>query len=249
MVSFATAVIATQMVMETYSGWNSGCYFSEETTDPGKTLPQAMFTGVILVIALYLLVNMALLHVLTLQELSASKFPTSDAMAKVFGEKARAGVIILGFIAVIGIVNTIILCGPRVVYAMARDGLLIDRATYVTAGGTPLVALWMTAAMAAFFSASSSFETLFAVAAFLGLIGDALCYAALFVLRKNEPDLPRPFRAIGYPYIPFGIFIVACGLAVMYLIGNTLPSMAGLAALLVAYPIFRFVSSRPEASS
>jgi APA family basic amino acid/polyamine antiporter len=242
LVSFATAVVAMQMVMETYAGWNAGCYFSEETTNPGRTIPWAMFTGVIVVISLYLLVNMALLHVLTFEELSASQFPTSDAMAKVFGEKARTGVIVLGLIAIAGIVNTGLLFAPRTVYAMARDGLLSDRATYVTAGGTPLVALWMTAAMAAGFSALGSFENLLAVAAFLALIGDALCYTALFVLRKNEPKLPRPFRAIGYPYIPFGILMVACCLVVMYLIGNTLPSMAGLAVLLVAYPIFRYVS-------
>lgn len=242
LVSFAAAVVATQMVMETYAGWNSACYFSEETTDPGSTLPRVMFTGVLIVIALYLLVNMALLHVLPLKELSASKFPISDAMAKVFGEKARIGVIVLGLIAIFGTINTMILYAPRTVYAMARDGLLSDHATYVTAGGTPLVALWVTAAMAILFSASGSFETLLAVAAFLMLIGDALCYAALFVLRKNEPELPRPFRAIGYPYIPFGIFVVACVLVVTYLVGNTLPSLAGVAVLLVAYPIFRYVS-------
>lgn len=242
LVSFAAAVVATQMVMETYAGWNSSCYFSEETTDPGRTLPRAMFTGVLIVIAMYLLVQMALLHVLTLEELSASKFPTSDAMAKVFGEKARTGVIVLGLIAILGIINTMILYTPRTVYAMARDGLLSDRATYVTAGGTPLVALWVTAAMATFFSASGSFETLLAIAAFLGLIGDVLCYAALFILRIKEPDLPRPFCAIGYPYIPFGIFIVACILVVIYLAGNTLPSLAGVAVLLGAYPVFRYVS-------
>lgn len=242
LVGFAAAVVATQMVMETYAGWNSSCYFSEETTDPGRTLPRAMFGGVLIVIAIYLLVHMALLHVLTLDELATSKFPTSDAMAKVFGEKARTGVIVLGLIAVLGSINTMILQTPRTVYAMARDGLFSHRATYVTAGGTPLVALWVTAAMAAFFSASSSFETLLAVAAFLALIGDGLCYAALFVLRRNQPDLPRPFCAIGYPYIPFGIFIVACVLVIIYLVGNTLPSLAGGAALLVAYPVFRYVS-------
>lgn len=242
LLSFSAAVVAVQMVMETYSGWNAGCYFSEETTDPGKTLPKAMFTGVLVVIALYLLVNLALQHVLTLEELSASKFPASEAMAKVFGEKARMGVIVIGLISTLGSINTLIMCCPRTIYAMARDGLLSERATYVTAGGTPLVALWMAAAMAAFFSISGSFETLLAIAAFLGLAGDALCYAALFVLRKNEPDLPRPFRAIGYPYIPFGIFVLACGLVVTYLVGNTLPSLAGVAVLLVAYPIFRYVS-------
>lgn len=246
LVSFAAAVVATQMVMETYAGWNSGCYFSEETTDPGRTLPRAMFTGVLIVIAMYLLVQMALLHVLTLAELAASKFPTSDAMAKVFGEKARAGVIVLGLIAIFGIINTMILYTPRTVYAMARDGLLSHRAAHVTAGGTPLVALWVTAAMATFFSASGSFVTLLAIAAFLGLIGDVLCYAALFTLRKKEPALPRPFRAIGYPYIPFCILIVACILVVVYLIGNTLPSLAGVGVLLVAYPVFRYVSKSAE---
>lgn len=246
-VDFAAAVVATQMVMETYAGWNSGCYFSEETADPGRTLPRAMFTGALIVIALYLLVNMALLHVLSFEELSASKFPASDAMAKVFGEKARVAVIVLGLVSIIGIINTMILYTPRTVYAMARDGLLSRRATYVTAGGTPLVALWATAAMAACMSAAGSFETLLAVAAFLSLIGDALCYAALFVLRRNEPALPRPFRAIGYPYLPFGIFVIACMLAVLYLFGNTLPSLAGVAVLLLAYPIFRHIS-RPAAS-
>lgn len=133
LVSFAAAVVATQMVMETYAGWNSACYFSEETTDPGSTLPRVMFTGVLIVVALYLFVNMALLHVLTLGELSASKFPISDAMAEAFGQKARVGVVVLGLIAVFGIINTMMLYTPRTVYAMARDGLLSDHATYVTA--------------------------------------------------------------------------------------------------------------------
>ena len=244
--SFAAAVVATQLVMETYAGWNSGCYFSEETTDPGRTLPRAMFTGVAIVIVLYLLVNSALMHVLTMQELAASKFPAADAMAKVLGEPARKGVIVVGFVSILGIVNTMILYSPRTVYAMSRDGLISAQATFVTAGGTPLVALWLTVAMATLFSVSGSFESLLAIGAFLGLIGDALCYAALFVLRRKEPSLSRPFQAIGYPYIPFAILVVACVLAVAYIIGNTLPSLAGVVVLLVAYPVFRYANRRAE---
>jgi APA family basic amino acid/polyamine antiporter len=234
-------VLALQMAIEAYAGWNSACYFSEETKEPGRTLPRAFFGGIALIMAVYLAVNAALLHMLPLASLAASKLPAADAMTLLLGPAGKRIVTVLAIVSVLGICNATLMFTPRVLYGMARDKLFFARATQVTAGGTPLVALLIVAALAMLFASGSSFETLFAIAAFLSVCMMLMSDASLFILRWREPDLPRPYRAIGYPWLPGLLVAVEGALVAAYLLANPRPSVVGLTLIAITWPLFRLL--------
>jgi len=239
--------VSMQIVLEVYGGFNAACYFSEETTDPGRTVPRALLYGVLLVMVVYLAVNAALMHVLTAAELGASKLAAGDALAKLFGPAAGTAVALVAVGASLGVLNTCMLVAPRILYGMSRDRLFMSPGSYVTRRGVPLPALWLSAASATVFAALGSFETLYAASAFLAACTDLLCNGALFVLRRREPQLPRPYRAFGYPWVPGIVLLAAAGLLIAFILGNPRPSLLALGVLLLTYPLFRFARGARQA--
>jgi APA family basic amino acid/polyamine antiporter len=242
--SIVAIIVSMQIVLEVYGGYNAGCYFMEETTEPGRTVPRSLLYGVLLVMAVYLAVNVALLHVLSPEEMGGSKLAAADALARVYGPAARTGVALLAFVSAIGIVNTGMLLAPRILYGMSRDGLFLGFGTFVTRQGVPLKALWLSAGIAAIFSLLSSFEILFAATAFLTAFLDLLCNGSLFVLRRREPNLPRPYRAFGYPWIPSCVLLTAAALLTAFLFGNPRPSLLAVGVLVMSYPLFTLMHRR-----
>jgi APA family basic amino acid/polyamine antiporter len=242
-------IVSMQMVLEVYGGFNSACYFSEEITDPGRTVPRALLYGVLLVIGIYLAVNAAVLHVLSPADLGASKLAVGDALATLYGPGAGTAVALVAVVAALGVLNTAMLLAPRILYGMSRDGLFMSFGSYVTRQGVPLPALWLSAGSAIAFSTWSGFETLYAAAAFLDTFADLLCNGALFVLRRREPDLPRPYRAFGYPWIPGIVLGSAAVLLAAFVLGNPRPSLLAVGVLAMTYPLFRLMRrSRPAVS-
>jgi len=238
---FVAIVVSIQTVLEVYGGFNSACYFSEETTNPDRTLPRALLYGVLTIIAIYLAVNAALLHVLSPAELAASKLAAADALAKVYGPPARVAVAVLALVATLSVLNVCMLLAPRILFGMGRDGLFVSSGTYVTRAGVPLVGMWLSAAGAMVVANVGGFDTLYTAAAFLNACDYLLCGAALFVLRWREPDLRRPYRAFGYPWVPALALIVAAVLLVVFVVGNSRPSLLAIAVVAVTYPLFRFL--------
>jgi basic amino acid/polyamine antiporter, APA family len=237
-------VVSVQLVLETYSGYNGSCYFAEELTDPGRTLPRSMFVGTLLVILLYLMVNAALLHVLSPAQLAASTLPAADALATLYGPVARTAVIAIAAASALALLHGGVLLTPRILYGMSRDSLFIRSGTYVTQTGVPLVALWVSAAISIAFATLGSFEVLFAISGSLTLMLDPLCAVALFALRRREPALVRPYRAVGFPWLPGLVVIVGGVLFIAYIGANPTPSLIACALLAVAFPLFRFARHR-----
>lgn len=235
---FAAIALSLQAVFETYAGWNSAVYFSEENIDPARTIPRSLFLGVLLVMTIYVLMNVALLYALPMTQIAASKLPAADLAVRVFGGAGGKIITALALCSIIGALNAIVLYMPRTLFAMSRDGFLPPKVAAVNAGGTPSVALFLTVALTIIFAASGTFEMLLAIAAFLSLAGDSVVYLALFVLRRREPDLPRPFRAVGYPVLPAIVLIGAGILLIVYVIGNTMNSLYSIGILLLLYPAF-----------
>lgn len=235
---FAAFMLSLQAVMETYSGWNGAVYFSEENADPARTIPRALFGGVSVVTVIYVLVNIALLYALPLADIAASKLPAADAAQTIFGGAGAKIITALSLVSILGILNAQTLFTPRILFAISRDGFLPAQAARVNAGGTPIVALLLTVALMIIFALSGTFETLLAIAAFLGLAGDGAVYLALFVLRRKEPDFPRPFRAYGYPILPAIVLIAAVTILIGYVVGNTLNSIYSIGILLLLYPVY-----------
>jgi len=237
--SVVAFVLAFQLVLGTYDGWYSAIYFSEEDTDPASNLPRSMFGGVVAIIGIYLLVNIALLNVLPITQLAASKFAGADAMSAIFGQRSGQLVTILALLSLIGIINAILMMAPRIMFALGRDGLFSEKAAGINKGGTPVFALLITAASAIVLSSVGTFELLLAIGQFFMVVITILLIVSLFILRRREPDTHRPFRAWGYPFAPLLMLVCAVLLFFGFIFSNPYPSLYALAVLSLSYPLFR----------
>src|SRR5205809_6205832 len=206
---FVAIALSIQSILGTYAGWHAPVYFSEENTDPAKSIPRSLFTGVALVMAIYVLINLAMLHALPMSKLAGSKLAAADAAQLIFGDYSSNIVTSIMLISLLGIINAAFLFTPRVMFALSRDGLFFYPGAMVNTGGTPSTALVVTALVAIVLAGIGSFEQLFAFTAFLTVLVDVAAFGTIFVLRWREPDLPRPFKARGYPVLPAFVFLWA----------------------------------------
>ena len=201
--SFALMLVplvdAFRAIVVAYDGWYEAIYFTEEDTNAAKHLPRAMIGGACSVLVLYLLLNLAFLHVLSIPALGASKLPAVEAARIVFPSWGGEFVTLLSLFTLLSLTNAMLLGTPRILLAIGRDGLFTERAARVGPGGTPLTAMLMSAVAAGLLIASGRFEDIIAIAAILVTALYATSFIAVFVLRVREPELPRPFRAWGYP--------------------------------------------------
>ncbi len=234
----AAIALTFAAIMETYAGWNSPVYFSEENKNPTRTIPRGLFLGVAAIAVVYVLVNAGLFYALPVETLAQSKLPAADAATLMLGATGGRAIAVLALLAIVGIINAQILYVPRVLFAMSRDGFLPATLMKLNRGGTPNIALALTALVIGAFAVSGSFEALLAIAAFLGIAGDTVIYVSLFVLRRREPALPRPFRARLYPIVPGLVVLGGIALLTLYVVGNPLNSLASLAILASFYPLF-----------
>jgi APA family basic amino acid/polyamine antiporter len=170
---------------------------------------------VLAVIVIYLLVNVALLAILPISELGGLKLPAADAAQRIAGDRGGQIITILSLISLPPLLNAIMMIGTRILYGLGRDRLLWSGTASVNAGGTPGVATLITTGLAIILIATGSFERLVALTAFYLALNYAASCLALIVLRRREPNLPRPLRAWGYPW---SAVIVVIG-AVAFLAG------------------------------
>jgi APA family basic amino acid/polyamine antiporter len=224
-------------IVVAYDGWYEAIYFTEEDTNAAKHLPRAMIGGVLLIISLYLLMNLAFLHVLTIPQLAGSKLAAADAAQIVFPAGSGVFVTVLSLLTLLSLINAVLLGAPRILFAVGRDGLFLGAAR-VGKDGTPRVALLITAAMVALFVLSGRFDDIVAVAAILVAATYSVNYIAVFVLRLREPGMARPFRAWGYPVTTA---VVLLG-SLIFLVGDVHqdPVSAKRAAVLlgIALPVY-----------
>ncbi|MGD9560760.1 MAG: APC family permease [Pyrinomonadaceae bacterium] len=241
--SLVAFVLAFQLVIGAYDGWYSPAYFSEEDTNPARNLPRSLFGGTALIMVIYLLVNLAFLYVLPMSQLAGSKFAGADAMNVLLGERGGQVVTVLALVSLIGIINAILMGAPRILFALGREGLFFKEATKVSKGGTPIVGLLLTAGCAVILTTIGTFELLLAIGQFLILFALILLVVSVFILRRREPETPRPFRTIGYPFVPLLMLLFAVLLLVGYTVSNPFPSACAIVVLIISYPIFRSMRS------
>jgi APA family basic amino acid/polyamine antiporter len=227
-VAFSGLAVALQAIIITYGGWQGPLYFIEEDRDPARNLPRAMIGGVLSVIGIYLLVNIALLKLLPMSELSGATFPAADAARVIAGANGRNLIILLSVISLVPLLNVITMMGTRVIFGLGRDQLFWSRTSSVNRGGTPDTATLLTAAVAVCLIATGTFQRLIAMTSFFLAANYSLCCVALVVLRRQEPELPRPHRAWGYPW---SVCVVISG-SLIFLVGVLIGDLLnGLAAL------------------
>jgi APA family basic amino acid/polyamine antiporter len=195
-------VMALQAVITTYDGWASPVYFAEEFKEPAQDLPRSLIGGVFVVLALYLLINAALLHVLPLPVLASAQIPAADAAEIVLGEWGHSVITVVAVLALLGLINTVVMAAPRILYRMGLAGLRPISLTQVSEGGTPVPALLITAGTSSLLVLAGTFEHLLAIGAVLYVALPLSGLAALATLRRQKPDLARPFCCWGYPFTP-----------------------------------------------
>lgn len=221
LLGWATVVGAYQLVRGAYAGWDTAFYFGEELVNPGRDLPRATFIGLALTAGLYLLVNGALLLSLGTKGVAATPLPFTLVLAQ-FGVAAKFLFAFTALVTVASCANANIMGGPRIVYALAREGLLPKFLTYVNKGGTPIGAMALTALFVLGVTLSGTFDLVFGLIGTMNSVGAIILVMALFVLRRTSPDLPRPFRAWGYPLLPAISFVLETSVLLLYSAADTL---------------------------
>ena len=236
-------VLALVPIMFTYSGWNAAAYVAEEIRDPGRNVPLALALGTLAVVAIYLLLNILFLYAMPIAELAAlpNGRLTDTVAERLFGFVAGN---ILGAFTIVSIaasISAMVIAGPRVYFAMARDGVFLPLAARVHPRyHTPALAIAAQAVWSSVLVLSGTLSQLVAYTGFAVVLFAGVAVAALFVLRWREPDAPRPYKALGYPVAP-GLFVAASAVMVVYEIwNNPVPSLAGLGVIAAGLPLYFF---------
>ncbi len=240
-------VLSLQAVVITYDGWYSAIYFAEEDEDPARNLPRSSIGGVLACVVIFLLVNAALLHVLPMRQLATSQIPAADAAKAIIGSRGKEVILVVSMLAAISTINGCLLVSPRILFGMARDGLMPRWMTSINRGGTPAPALLLCAGMVFALVLSGSFETLIAVAAFLFVVVYLSGFASLFVLRVREPELARPFRMWGYPWTNVGVFVASAAFLVLSVVADPKDAFFTLVMIALSYPVYFFAVAKGKA--
>jgi APA family basic amino acid/polyamine antiporter len=239
-------VLALQAVIYTYDGWTGPLYFGEEVRNPGRDIPRSMVLGVLLVILIYVLVNVAFVHVLGMARMAGDPFVAASAGNVLFGPAGDLVIRLLVLLAILSGMNACVLMAPRVLLAMSTDGLLPPAFDRVNPGGTPTVAHWTTVGVAAGLIVTGTFNTVLALCAFFFVANYLLSFVSVFALRRKEPDTPRPWRVPGYP-VTTGVAVLG---SVAFLAGSVVSdwsnSWKSMLLLALSYPAYRLIVARRD---
>jgi APA family basic amino acid/polyamine antiporter len=238
----AALVLAMQLVMFTYGGWEIPSYFGEEVQNPGYTIPRSMIGSVLAVSGIYLLVNVALLYVLPISEMANNDLAAGAAAEKVVGPQGAAVVRGLALISLLAGLNAAILLTPRILFALSRDGLFLAEAATANPGGTPAVALLLSVAASAVFLLTGTFEAVLAVLAFLTVTNYGMLFVSVFVSRGREPGAERPYRAWGYPWTTGAALLGSVVFLAGAVIADTINSIHALLLLAASCPLYLLIA-------
>lgn len=248
-VALVTAIVlALQAVIYTYDGWTGPLYFGEETRDPGRGVPRSMVLGVLLVILIYVLVNVAFVRVLGIDRMAGDPFVAASAGKALFGARGDLVIRLLVLVSILSGMNACALMAPRVMLAMSRDRLLPAAFETVNPGGTPTVAHWTGIGVAAGFIVSGTVNTVLALCAFFFVVNYLLSFLSVFALRREEPDTPRPWRVPGYPFTTGLAVLGSVGFLAGSVVSDWGNSWKSLLLLALSYPVYRVVVARRDRS-
>ncbi len=250
--AFVIAIILSlQAVVYTIDGWDGVVYVGGEVRDPGRDVPRAIFGSVFSVMGIYLLLNLAVVYVLPMSEIAGNNFALGAAATRIFGKYGDPVIRLIMIVSMLSAMNANQIFCTRTLHAMSCDGLFFQRAARVNKGGTPVFALFLSTVAGALFLLTGTFNRVIDMLAFFFVANYTLSYASLFLLRKREPQMARPYRAWGYPWTT-GIALLA---SVIFLVASIItdlqdsiasgkywppsPAVLALAVLILSYPVFR----------
>jgi len=248
--TWIAAVIALRAIYGAYGGWQSAIYFSEEVNAPERNIARATFAGLAMVTTIYVLVNAAVLYVLPIGVLARSTLPVGDAARLVLGQASSVVVTGLAIVAVATLTNLQIMEHARNTYALARGGMLPPRLTHVSLSGSPRVSLMVVLAAILIIIAAADLVkgTLYVVLLNLYAPMPMIIFLALaiasIVLRRAEPDLPRPWRMPLFPLPAILSATVNVILLVLFLAGDWKTGLCSALLLAAAFPLYAYGHNR-----
>lgn len=235
---FIAFMKALQSVMYTYDGWTGPIYFSEEIENGEKSIPRAMIGGALGIVGIYALFNLALLYLLPLDKIAGEKFAMGAAMSQIFGPTGDTISRALMIVCLLSGINAYVLMTSRVLFAMSRDGLFVERASRVNAGGTPTFSLFLSTVVALAFLLTNTFEQVIAICAFFFVAQQCASFLSVFILRHREPEAPRPYRVWGHPFTTALALLGSIGYLSGVVMTDWSTSKISLAILALSFPAY-----------
>ncbi|HSD31736.1 MAG TPA: amino acid permease [Gemmatimonadales bacterium] len=242
------AGVALLGVLWAYEGWINVTNSAGEALDPQRTFARGIIIGTAALVALYLLANIGYLAALGPDGVAGSQRVAADTVRELFGPVPAKFVSAAVLVSVFSAANGLALTGPRMYFAMARDGVFFRALGEVHPRfGTPAVAIAVGGAWAAVLTLWGSFEQLLTYVVFASWLFAALAAASVFVLRRRRPDLPRPFRVPGYPLTPAVFILAAVAIVANTVMARPVQAFAGLGIVLLGTPAYLFWRRRAAA--
>jgi APA family basic amino acid/polyamine antiporter len=227
-----------------YGGWHMVSYTAGETIDPVRTIPRALLVGTLTVTVLYVLVNLAYLHVLPVQRVADSTRIAAELVEQIFGAAGGRVVAAAVMLSALGALNGVILAGPRVYQAMAADGLLFRWAAALHPRfGTPHRALLLQAAWGVVLILTGTYRALFTRVVYTEWIFFAMLALALFTLRRR-PDYAPAYRAWGFPVLPALFIVSSLAIVTNQIVREPGDAGLGLGIVLLGLPVYAWWSRR-----
>lgn len=239
--------IAAAMVGSIFSSdsWNNVTFIAAEIKNPKRNIGLSLFLGTLVVTLIYVAANLMYLNVMPMDQIAK---PEEDRLAVaaasvIFGAAGRSIIAVLIMVSTFGCINGLVMSGARVYYTMAQDGLFFKKAAKLNANSVPEWALWSQALVASLLCLSGRYGDLLDMVSFIVVIFYVLTIIGIFILRRKRPDIERPYKAFGYPVLPF--IYVAMGLSFCILLIKFKPEFTwpGLIITLLGVPIY-FIALR-----
>jgi len=232
--------VALIAVFWAYDGWVYLGWAAGEIKDPQRNIPRGLLIGIVVVAATYVAMNAVYLYALDLNSIATGETTTARAAAeKLFSPAAGRWLAALIALSSFGALSACVLAGARVYYAMAQDGLFFRRMAEVhPTWRTPAFSLVVQAIWGGILTLSGRYDQLFTYIMFMGVVSYALSVLALFILRRTRPDVERPYRCTGYPWVPALYLIIAAGWSINTLLQRPTESLWGMLIVLLGVPCY-----------
>ncbi|MBS1916801.1 MAG: amino acid permease [Bacteroidetes bacterium] len=230
--------------------WNNVTFIAGEIKNPKRNVGLSLFLGTMIVSVIYITTNLMYLHVLPLNKVA---FPQEDRLAVeaasvIFGSAGRSIIAILIMISTFGCINGLVLAGARVYYTMSLDGLFFRKAGTLNSNAVPQWSLWAQCVVAAILCLSGSYGQLLDMISFVAVAFYVLTIAGIFILRKKQPDIERPYKAFGYPFLPLLYILMGTGFCILLIIYKPSYTWPGLIITLLGIPIYYMLVARKNPS-
>lgn len=239
--------IAASMVGSIFSSdaWNNVTFIAGEIKNPKRNIGLSLFLGTLLVTVIYVSANLMYLNVLPLNQIAK---PEEDRLAVaaasvIFGAAGRSIIAVLIMVSTFGCINGLVMAGARVYYTMAQDGLFFKKAASLNSNAVPQWALWSQALVASLLCLSGRYGELLDMVSFVVVIFYVLTIIGIFILRKKRPDLERPYKAFGYPFLPLIYILMGLSFCVLLIMFKPEYTWPGLIITLLGVPLY-FIAVR-----